>query len=82
MFNPGYPNEIVEGARRVAHQSKFKREHDNNAINGMIERAEAIADGRAPLKTGPVPQEHGGHQRPDRTAAGVPSESLSSVAGR
>jgi hypothetical protein len=44
MFNPGYPNEIVEGARRVAHQSKFKREHDNNAINGMIERAEAIAE--------------------------------------
>ncbi len=37
--------------RRVACQWKFKREqHDNKAINAMIERAEKIADGRAPLK--------------------------------
>jgi hypothetical protein len=35
----------------VACQWKFKREqHDNKAINAMIERAEKIADGRAPLK--------------------------------
>ena len=32
-------------------QWKFKREqHDNKAINALIERAEEIADGRAPLK--------------------------------
>ena len=37
--------------RRVACQWKFKREqHDNKAINAMIQRAEKIADGRAPLK--------------------------------
>jgi hypothetical protein len=37
--------------RRVACQWKFKREqHDNKAINAMIERAEKIAGGRAPLK--------------------------------
>jgi hypothetical protein len=37
--------------RRVACQWKFKREqHDNKAINAMIERAQKIADGRAPLK--------------------------------
>jgi Transposase DDE domain len=37
--------------RRVACQWKFKREqHDNKAINAMTERAEKIADGRAPLK--------------------------------
>lgn len=37
--------------RRVAYQRKFKREqHDNKAINAMIERAEKIADGRALLK--------------------------------
>jgi transposase len=37
--------------RRVVYQWKFKREqHDNKAINAMIERAEKIADGRAPLK--------------------------------
>jgi transposase len=37
--------------RRVACQWKFKREkHDNKAINAMIERAEKIADGRAPLR--------------------------------
>jgi transposase len=37
--------------RRVACQWKFKREqHDNKAINAMIERAEEISDGRAPLK--------------------------------
>lgn len=37
--------------RRVIYQWKFKREkHDNKAINAMIERAEKIADGRAPLK--------------------------------
>jgi hypothetical protein len=37
--------------RRVVCQWKFKREqHDNKAINAMIERAEKIADGRAPLK--------------------------------
>ncbi len=36
---------------RVACQWKFKREQqDNKAINAMIERAEKIADGRAPLK--------------------------------
>ncbi|HEX3190582.1 MAG TPA: IS1634 family transposase [Streptosporangiaceae bacterium] len=35
--------------RRVACQWKFKREqHDNKAINAMIERAEKIADGRLP----------------------------------
>jgi hypothetical protein len=35
----------------VVYQWKFKREqHDNKAINAMIERAEKIADGRAPLK--------------------------------
>jgi hypothetical protein len=38
-------------SRRVVYQWKFKREqHDNKAINAMIERAERIADGRAPLK--------------------------------
>ena len=37
--------------RRVACEWKFKRErHDNKAINAMIERAEKIADDRAPLK--------------------------------
>ena len=37
--------------RRVVYQWKFKREkHDNKAINAMIERAEKIADGRAPLR--------------------------------
>ena len=37
--------------RRVVYQWKFKREqHDNKAINALIERAEKIADGRAPLK--------------------------------
>jgi hypothetical protein len=37
--------------RRVVYQWRFKREqHDNKAINAMIERAEKIADGRAPLK--------------------------------
>ena len=37
--------------RRVVYQWKFKREqHDNKAINAMIERAEKIADGRTPLK--------------------------------
>jgi Transposase DDE domain len=37
--------------RRVVYQWKFKREQqDNKAINAMIERAEKIADGRAPLK--------------------------------
>ena len=39
------------GDRRVACQWKFRREkHDNKAINAMIERAEKIADGRAPLR--------------------------------
>ncbi|WP_242448528.1 IS1634 family transposase [Cellulomonas sp. WB94] len=38
-------------ARRVVYQWKFAREqHDNKAINAMIDRAEKIADGRAPLK--------------------------------
>ena len=37
--------------RRVVYQPKLKREqHDNTAINAMIERAENIADGRPPLK--------------------------------
>ena len=37
--------------RRVVYQWKFKREqHGNKTINAMIERAEKIADGRAPLK--------------------------------
>jgi Transposase DDE domain len=37
--------------RRVACQWKFKREqHDNKAINAMIERAEKIADGRVPMR--------------------------------
>jgi transposase len=37
--------------RRVVYQWKFTREQrDNKAINAMIERAEKIADGRAPLK--------------------------------
>jgi Transposase DDE domain len=37
--------------RRVVYQWKFRREqYDNKAINAMIERAEKIADGRAPLK--------------------------------
>jgi transposase len=37
--------------RRVVYQWKFTREqHDNKAINAMIERAEKIAAGRAPLK--------------------------------
>ena len=37
--------------RRVACQWKFKREqHDNKAINALIERAEKIAGGRVPLK--------------------------------
>ena len=35
----------------MVYQWKFKREQrDNKAINAMIERAEKIADGRAPLK--------------------------------
>ena len=35
----------------MVYQWKFKREqHDNKAINALIERAEKIADGRAPLK--------------------------------
>ena len=35
----------------MVYQWKFKREqHDNKAINAMIDRAEKIADGRAPLK--------------------------------
>jgi transposase len=38
-------------SRRVVYQWKFKREqHDNKAINAMIERAQKIAEGRAPLK--------------------------------
>lgn len=38
-------------SRRVVYQWKFKRErHDNKAINAMIDRAEKIAAGRAPLK--------------------------------
>jgi hypothetical protein len=38
-------------ARRVVYQWKFKREsRDNKAINAMIDRAEKVADGRAPLK--------------------------------
>jgi len=41
----------VARPRRVVYQWKFKREqHDNKAINAMIDRAEKIADGRAPLK--------------------------------
>jgi len=37
--------------RRVVYQWKFKRnKHDDRAINAMIERAEKIAAGRAPLK--------------------------------
>jgi transposase len=37
--------------RRVACQWKFKREqHDNKAVTAMVERAEKIAGGRAPLK--------------------------------
>lgn len=37
--------------RRVVYQWRFKRnKHDDKAINAMIERAERIADGRAPLK--------------------------------
>jgi len=38
-------------ARRIVYQWKFKRnKHDDKAINAMIERAEKIAAGRAPLK--------------------------------
>lgn len=37
--------------RRVVYQWKFKREqHDNKAINAMIDRAQKIADGRTPMK--------------------------------
>jgi transposase len=37
--------------RRVVYQYSFKRsQHDNRAINKMIERAEAVAAGRRPLK--------------------------------
>ena len=37
--------------RRVVYQWSFKRyQHDNRAINKMIERAEAVADGTRPLK--------------------------------
>src|SRR5450830_1142476 len=37
--------------RRIVYQWSFKRnKHDDKAINAMIERAEKIADGRAPLK--------------------------------
>jgi transposase len=37
--------------RRVVYQWRFKRnKHDDKAINAMIERAEKIADRRAPLK--------------------------------
>ena len=38
-------------SRRIVYQWRFKRnKHDDKAINAMIERAEKIADGRAPLK--------------------------------
>jgi hypothetical protein len=58
--------------RRVVYQWKFKREqHDNKAINAMIERAEKIADGRAPLKkarflkvTDITTEPRPGHDRP------------------
>jgi hypothetical protein len=37
--------------RRVVWQWTFKRyQHDNRAINAMIDRAEAVADGKRPLK--------------------------------
>jgi hypothetical protein len=37
--------------RRVVYQWSFKRcQHDNRAINAVIERAEAVAAGRRPLK--------------------------------
>lgn len=39
--------------RRVVWQWTFKRyRHDNQAINAMIDRAEAVADGKRPLKKG------------------------------
>ncbi|MDC5697803.1 IS1634 family transposase [Intrasporangium calvum] len=37
--------------RRVVYQWSFKRyQHDNRAINKMVERAEKVADGSRPLK--------------------------------
>jgi len=37
--------------RRIVYEYRFKRsQHDNRAINKMIERAEAVADGTRPLK--------------------------------
>jgi hypothetical protein len=58
--------------RRVVYQWRFKREQrDNKAINAMIERAEKIADGRAPLKkarflkvTDITTEPRPGHDRP------------------
>ena len=42
---------LATRSRRVIYQWSFKRnKHDDKAINALIERAEKIADGRAPLK--------------------------------
>ena len=54
--------------RRVVYQWKFKREqHDNKAINAMIDRAEKIADGPAAAQR-PVPQ---GHRREQGRGPGL-----------
>lgn len=40
----------AERSRRVIYQYKFKREqHDNRAINAMVERADKIASGASPM---------------------------------
>jgi hypothetical protein len=60
--------------RRVIYQWKFKREqHDNKAINAMIERAETITDGRADekarfLKVADITTDPISHDRPNPPA--------------
>jgi len=54
---------------RVVYQWRFKRsEHDDRAINAMIERAEKIADGRAPLKKARFLKVTGAAKELDRAA--------------
>jgi hypothetical protein len=50
-FREGMETVADARERRVVYQHSFKRsQHDNWAINKMIERAEAVADGSRPLK--------------------------------
>ena len=51
--------------RRVVYQWSFARyRHDIQAINAMIERAEAVAAGKRAVEEGPVRQDH--RRRPGR----------------